>query len=341
MANSKKPKPPSTLLQDLSGLFFLFLFLFTMLSLCSYSSQDPSFFTSARGNARNLAGVMGSHWSSLLWQVFGASGFMLATIFLLAGIALFRRIGKAAWSLAAANFLLLLFATAACFGLVRKPLVVGGSRFSMGGITGDLLGGFLESYLNTAGAALLCFFLFVFAVSLSLKVSVRDLGLYTWLAVSRTGMMIAGVLLYLGMQAWAALSQGYAELKPLVADYLVSAWDQITELFHRKEKEENEKPAKEEKIAKKDAVIISPPRLVAKDGMVVAPPALLDEEDGDLDDDFSPAGKDGPDIILSKTDSAGTLFDAPGEMEVAAGEKAKFSPLMSFVKKAAKENERP
>lgn len=343
MANPKKPKQPSTLLQDLSGLFFVFLFLFTLLSLCSYSSQDPSFFTSARGQARNMAGVMGSHWASLLWQVFGASGFMLATIFLLAGIALFRRIGKAAWSLAAANFLLLLFATSACFGLVRKPLTVGGSRFSMGGITGDLLGGFLETYLNTSGAALLCFFLFVFAVSLSLKVSVRDLGLYAWLAVSKVGMMIAGAILYVGMQAWAALSQGYGEMKPLVAEYLASAWDQLIELFRRKEKEE--KPAKEEKAAKKDAVIVAPPRLVAKDGVVVAPPMILadgeGEEEGEEDEDFEnekPAG--GPAIILSKTDSAGAFFDSPGEMEVAAGEKAKFSPIMSFVKKAAKENEK-
>ena len=151
----KSAAASSTLLQDLAGLGFLFLALFTLLSLCSYTSTDPSFFTSAKGTARNLGGILGSHWSSLLWQVFGAASFMLATIFLLSSVGLFRRIGRNAWLMAGANFLMLLVCTAACFGLVQRPLTKGGSRFPMGGILGDLLGGFFQSWLNTAGAALL------------------------------------------------------------------------------------------------------------------------------------------------------------------------------------------
>lgn len=330
--NSKKSKQPSTLLQDLSGLVFLFLFLFTLLSLCSYSSQDPSFFTSAKGNAKNMAGVLGSHWASLLWQVLGASGFMLATIFLLSGIALFRRISKAAWSLAAANFLLLLLTTAACFGLVKKPLLIGGSRFAMGGLTGDLLGGLLESYLNTAGAALLATFLFVFAVSLSLKVSVRDLGLYAWLVISKISVRVVGALLYLGMQAWAFLSQSYNEIRPGMIATGASAGSQFLELFRRSH--EPEAAAEPKKSA---AVIVAPPRLAPPK----APPTLhlvkekSEEEDGITFTDE----KNEPAIILNKNEGAG-MFDAPGEMELQTGEKAKYSPIMSFVKKAVRDNEK-
>lgn len=337
LSSSKKSgKASSTLLQDLTGLIFLFLFFFTLLSLFSYSSQDPSFFTSSKAEAKNLAGVLGSHWSSLLWQVLGAAAFMLATIFLLAGIALFRRIGRAAWMLAGANFFLLLVSTAACFGLVKKPLQMGGSRFSMGGMTGDLLSGFLQSYLNTAGAALMCVFLFVLAISLSLKVSVRDLGLYAWLVVSKICVQVAGVILYLAMQAWAAVSQGYSELRPSLFQGLNNAWLQLVDLFHRNPEPE-EAPAAP---AKKKAEIVTAAR---------APIQLPEDKEDELPaapvlpfrPHLVPTGASvGPAIILNQKENTQRIFDAPGEMETSAGEKANPSQLMGFMKKAVRANEK-
>jgi S-DNA-T family DNA segregation ATPase FtsK/SpoIIIE len=327
-SSKKQTKASSTLFQDLAGLVFLFLFCFTLLSLFSYSSQDPSFFTSSRAPAKNLAGVLGSHWASLLWQVLGAAAFMLATIFLLAGLALFRRIGRAAWILAGANFFLLILSTAACFGLVKKPVQMGGSKFSMGGLTGDLLSGFLQSYLNTAGAALLCVFLFVLAISLSLKVSVRDLGLYAWLLLSKVSVRVAGLILYLTMQAWAALSQGYAELRPAIAQNLAGAWDQFVYLFRR-----SPVPARAEAAPA--------PRLP------IELPADLEEEEKPsapvlpFRPHLVPTGAAvGPAIILNQKETAQRIFDAPGEMEAAAGEKSSDSSLVGFVKKAVRANEK-
>lgn len=337
MASSTKKsnQASSTLLQDLSGLLFLFLFIFTLLSLFSYTSQDPSFFTSSKGASKNLAGVFGSHWASLLWQVLGAAAFMLATIFLLAGIALFRRIGRTAWMLAGANFILLLIATAACFGLVSKPMHVGGSRFSMGGMTGELLSGFLQSYLNTAGAGLLCVFLFVIAISLSLKVSIRDLGLYSWLLVSKIGVRVLGALLYLSMQVWAAISQGYNEIRPVMAQALESSWAQFTDLF--KKSEQIEAPKKKAK-----AEIISPSKQDLQEPMIskekysepMAPVLPFRPQ-------LVPTGDEvGPEIILTEKDRSQGMFDAPGEMETPAGERATQSPIMNFVKKAVRTNEK-
>ena len=335
--SKKQTKASSTLFQDLSGLVFLFLFCFTLLSLFSYSSQDPSFFTSSRAQAKNLAGVLGSHWSSLLWQVLGAAAFMLATIFLLAGVALFRRIGRAAWMLAGANFFLLILSTAACFGLVKKPVQMGGSKFSMGGMTGDLLSGFLQSYLNTAGAALLCLFLFVLAISLSLKVSVRDLGLYTWLFLSKVTVRVAGVILYLAMQAWAALSQGYSELRPVLVQNLAGAWDQFTDLFHR-----SPAPAAVTSAKKSPKAEAAPlPRLP-----IELPEDREEEEEPSAPvlpfrPHLVPTGDSvGPAIILNQKENAQRMFDAPGEMENSAGEKSSDSSLVGFMKKAVRANEK-
>ena len=337
----KSAAASSTLLQDLAGLGFLFLALFTILSLCSYTSTDPSFFTSAKGTARNLGGILGSHWSSLLWQVFGASSFMLATIFLLSSVGLFRRIGRNAWLMAGANFLLLLVCTAACFGLVKKPFSKGGSRFPMGGILGDLLGSFFETWLNTAGAALLSSMLLVLAISLCSKISVRDIGLYVWLGLSRAAVVTTGAVLYVGMLFWQSASQAYAELRPAMIENFQALWEQVTDLF-RREKEE-EKPAKKEKKKKDEPAIVTAPVIEMPEDEVKVKPA----KKGKAIAEESAAGEEAealpgqPEIILNTSKASQLPLDFEnGEMEKAQGEKTRAAPVIGFMKKAVRENEK-
>ena len=355
-STTKKSPVSSHLLQDLLGLVFLFLAIFTLLSLLSYSSQDPSFFTSAKTPPHNLAGLVGSHWASILWQTMGAAAFMQAFIFLLAGIALFRRISKQTWLLASANFLLLLVSTAACFGLVHRPLSVGGTRFAMGGLLGDLLGGLFRSYLNSAGAALLCGFLFVFAISLSTRISVRDLALHAWLVISKTAVRVIGALLYIGLQVWSVCSAAYGEARPAVQEGVTSGWGQLMELYRtKKEKRAAEAEAAarllEPEIARRDDAhepVIMPPTNVYPIRRAEAAPAQGAQTHDDLEnegsDSFSAAEAPDladPDIITdSASGDANKFFDSPGEMEKTAGEKSTFSPLMNFVKKAVQGNEK-
>lgn len=358
-ANSKKTSGSSHsshLLQDLLGLVFLFLSIFTLLSLLSYSSQDPSFFTSARTPAKNLAGLAGSHWASVLWQTMGAAAFMQAFIFFLAGVALFRRISRQTWILASLNFLLLLVSTAACFGLVQKPLLVGGSSFAMGGLIGDLLGGLFRSYLNTAGAALFSGFLLLFAISLSTKISIRDLALHAWLMISRVAVRVIGALLYAGLQLWSTASAAYGEARPAVGESLRGGWEQLTELF-KKSPEEKAADAQAKESQRSEIEIIIPPSAPASNARSNVIPlrrpepapaqgaqyGALEENIGDtasFEEADAPELSDGPEIITDGAAVAGQLFDAPGEMETQAGEKSKMSPLMSFVKKAVSGNEK-
>lgn len=368
-SSTKKNSGSSHLLQDLLGLSFIFLAIFTVLSLVSYSSQDPSFFTSARSPAKNLAGLAGSHWAAALWQLMGAAAFMQAFIFLLAGVALFRRISRQTWVLATANFLLLLVSTAACFGLVQKPLSVGGSSFAMGGLMGELLGGFFRSYLNTAGAALLCGFLLLFAISLATKVSVRDLALHTWLMFSRVAVRVIGALFYVGLQLWSGTSAAYSEARPAVGDGLKTGWDQLMELYRRKKEERAEAALKAKEEAAREPVIEETNKMDSEPEIIVPSNVIpmrrpepspkfvagrapqQGAELGSLEenivtdmDDFesahAPELADGPEIITDGAATAAPLFDAPGEMETQAGQKSTMSPLMSFVKKAVSGNEK-
>ncbi|MGZ3719372.1 MAG: DNA translocase FtsK [Bdellovibrionota bacterium] len=356
-SSAKKSGASSHLLQDLLGLIFLFLAIFTLLSLVSYSSQDPSFFTSAKSHAKNLAGLVGSHWASILWQTMGAAAFMQAFIFLLAGVALFRRISKQTWIFASANFLLLLVSTAACFGFVQRPLFVGGSRFAMGGLLGDLLSGFFRSYLNTAGAGLLCGCLFLFAISLSTKISVRDLALHTWLLFSKISVRMIGALLYVGLQIWSVCSAAYGEARPAVKDGVKSGWEQLMELYRTKKEKrvaaaeaaallKAQEPEIAEPEEAPEPVISAPTNVYPIRRAEPAPPqgaSVVDENEGSVESFESAEAPDlaDPDIITdSAQGDAQKFFDSPGEMEKPAGEKSALTPIMSFVKKAVQGNEK-
>lgn len=338
---------PSPLLHDLGGLIFLFLSVFTLLSLLSFSSLDPSFFTASRAQAKNLAGTFGSHWASLLLQLMGAAAFLQAAVFFLAGIALFRRISRKEWILASLNFALLLVSASACFALWQKPLALGGTTIPMGGLLGELLGGSLRTYLNTGGAALLTGSFLLLAISISTRISLRDMGLYAWLAISKGSVFAAGAILYVGMHVWSAASSGYAKLRPVMLQALATVWKKgATGLAMRLEK-------RAEKKAAEAAVLKAAPKAEPK---IEIPAPVISEPSNvvPLRKEFAPvvqaelapeqAISSGPDIILERApeseSDARALFDSPSEMASTAGEKSKMSPLMNFVKKAVKENEK-
>jgi len=318
-SSSSKKNSSSTLAQDLGGLVFLFLTIFTFLSLISYSSGDPSFFTASQSRAKNLAGTFGSHWSSILWQIFGAASYMVTFIFLLSAVALFRRVSKSAWMLASTNFFLLTLSTAACFGILKKNITVGGSKFSMGGLTGDLLSGFFQNYLNTAGATVLCVFLFILAISLSLRVSVRDLGLYAWLAISKATLRLTAFTVYAVISAYTLLNQAYAEAKPLVVNAWKNSSRQIREILAQKTLEKKEVKA-ELKIEVVKPIITQPPPFTNK-----THPVSESESE--------------PAIIYDAKQNTQNIFDSPGEMTASSNGNTKTS-LINFVKMAARENEK-
>ncbi len=228
-------KPESHALRDLAALIFIFAGAFTFLALFSHNAKDPSLFTASSAPAKNLTGWLGSHWSALLLQTLGATAFLFAFQIVLSGVALFRRVSGRDWILAVATNFFLLLCTSSLFGIAKPPLHLGGSTFPMGGLLGTLTGAFLYSNLNTWGAILLTMFFFVIAISLSIRVSVRDMALYTWLGVSKASVFVAGISLYAFMRLWSGagsaaeaaapyVRRGLSELGNLVGTALLSVW---------------------------------------------------------------------------------------------------------------------
>ncbi len=317
--------------RDFSGLCFLFAALFSFLSLFSYSSSDPSWFTVSSKLAKNLGGLIGSHWSAALLQFFGAASYVLAGIFLLAGVALFRKITSKEWLYANASYLLLMITASACFGLVQKPLHIGGGSLPMGGLIGLQLGGLLHSYLNTVGAAMLTSFLLIFSVSLSIRMSVKDLALYAWLALSKTAVYISTVALFLGMHLWSALHQTYLAIIPILKDCV----DAIQEQF--KILREVKMGDHKETICTKPEIKIGGPQLVGTNAAVsaipmeIAPPASAS---------FSSSGTE---PVISQRINSSTM-DAidvlPPEENPSSEGLGKGAKIVNFMKKAVRENEK-
>ena len=364
LKSSKQKNSSSTLARDALALLFLFAALFTFLALFSFSAADPSLFTASKKNASNLGGLVGSHWASFLLQVFGAAAFMQALIFLLAGVALLRRVEKAALWLAVSNYFLLLIACASFFGLSNNLLYLGGSQLPMGGLVGSLLGGFLQSHLNTVGAALLTGTLLVFAISLSTKISVRDMALYAWWALSKTSLYVCGILLYASTQIWTQGQKLYEQkVKPMLKNMSHSLQAEAAEfLAKRKEKKQKEQSPRIEVVEppnpiRTDTSTESLPNNViplrtpaissaeADSGVNTTALTPMDENSASLSEVTSTASNDAsqdPEIITDKdrlTSDAEVIFKQEAQQsEKASG--ASAGGLFGMMKKAVSQNDK-
>lgn len=136
---------------EVAGLLLLVVGLLAWLSLISYHPEDPSWNTAAGGQAQNLIGRAGSHLADLLLQAFGVCAFPLPVLSLIVAWSLIHSRGLVRLLPRLLGLVLL----AAC-GCATLALVPGWRIFGLpsGGLAGHLLAGWLQSWLNTAGAAI-------------------------------------------------------------------------------------------------------------------------------------------------------------------------------------------
>ncbi len=350
MANNTKHKPgnstsTTSIKRDFAGLVFLFLSLFTLLALFSHHSMDPSFFTSTTQPARNLAGKIGSHWSAFLLQSVGAAAFLVGTLFLLAGVALFRRISRVEWALAILNYVFLLLSATALLGIAGSPLTLGGSRFEMGGLLGSFTGGFLHNQLNTAGAVLLTLCLTVFAVSLSTRVSVRNLGLWAWLGLSKASVFLAGVSVYAAMRFSTGMSAVIRALAPRLGAAVRAFRARLAKSFaHIQAKRAEAAAARATAQAEESKVpVVTIPEPILEDTAPLAPVIPLRGSQEPVTFEAAPITEVPVDSTEPSIVTSGTAHLTEEILANQAGEEkpaAKGSSLMNMVRKAVRSNER-
>ncbi len=142
--------------KEITGILLFFLVIFTLISLLSYHSADPSIHSvGTAGAVHNLFGTLGAQVAGVLVGLFGLGAFWLPVLLLLASIQVFSAQSRHSLANIAAGGLLLLLTTGALLAFKQNSYDLLGSRFSAGGMIGLPLKDFLVEYANFTGGLII------------------------------------------------------------------------------------------------------------------------------------------------------------------------------------------
>jgi S-DNA-T family DNA segregation ATPase FtsK/SpoIIIE len=164
-------------LKEIQGVIWISLALFTFLSLWTYHSGDPSFFSEGMSQVQNLCGVVGAHWADLLLQFFGIASFALVFLFVVSSGWMIEI--KKHWASQIALSVVFLLAFSTFLSLYQEQWVYRSISIPTGGLVGDMSSGLSKSVFNEVGSYLLTSSLFLMALiwltGLQVKACVRYL----------------------------------------------------------------------------------------------------------------------------------------------------------------------
>jgi len=178
-----KHKTSQVARREISAILMFFVVIFTLISLISYSPQDPSINNAtATGHIHNLLGLIGAHVSGMLVGLFGMGAFWIPVLLLLACLHFFGGRRHSAKTLAATicGAVLLIVTSGSLFALHRDSYVLMGSRFSSGGLIGIPLKSVLVKYANETGAVFILLLLWIIGLILSTGFSLIGFGAQTF-----------------------------------------------------------------------------------------------------------------------------------------------------------------
>ena len=162
---------------EITGVLLVFIGLLFLLSLVSYSGQDPSWAHTGDSaqKVQNIAGRVGASVSETLLQGFGLSAFIFCLVFFFLGYQLIRSSGKSRFAsrIAASCFFLLL--SASLFTAVLKTFRWGGVQITAGGLLGDICTRLLFRAFNHIGTILILLALLFLFVLFTTRLSVHHI----------------------------------------------------------------------------------------------------------------------------------------------------------------------
>lgn len=159
---------PSHIWREIRAIFFVGFAALVLLSLFSYSPNDPSWSAafSGSGEVKNLAGRVGAYLSDGLLQLFGWTAYLWGTTLLAFGLLLFSESPFAGRWLRITGLLSFMILSAISLGLwgIDHPDPL--RPFEPGGFVGEGLGEWMILYLNRVGAWIVVLLLSVLSVSI-------------------------------------------------------------------------------------------------------------------------------------------------------------------------------
>jgi S-DNA-T family DNA segregation ATPase FtsK/SpoIIIE len=165
--------------KEIFGILFFLLLIFTLVSLVSYSPQDPSphHVVSAGQPIHNLFGVVGAYLAGLLIGLFGLGAFWIPVLLLLVSIHILSGRTNRDIMVTVGGGFVLMIATGGLLALKGNNISLFSSQFSTGGIVGIPIKIFLLKYSNFAGALIILLVLWIIGLIMTTRLSLIDFSI--------------------------------------------------------------------------------------------------------------------------------------------------------------------
>ena len=171
--------------KEIIGILLFFLVVFTLISILSYSPDDPSIHNAkASGNIHNLFGVVGAQLAGLLIGLFGLGAFWIPILLLLASIHFFGNHPTQASLFTLIGGIVLVVTTGSLLAVQKDHYLLFGNQFSAGGLIGIPFKAFLIKYTNHAGGIIILVLLWIIGFILATGFSLIAFGKRFWRWIS-------------------------------------------------------------------------------------------------------------------------------------------------------------
>jgi S-DNA-T family DNA segregation ATPase FtsK/SpoIIIE len=164
-----------SLKNEIIGIVALFISIFFIFSLISYTPVDPSFFkVSPDNHVSNYGGPVGAQVSAILFNLFGYASIII--VFYILFVTVFFLINKSIPNMGtkSAGYALLLFSFSAFISNISPYAWIDGSEVKTGGIAGYFIDEFFQGKITQVFSFFLFLLLIIIALILIARLSLRN-----------------------------------------------------------------------------------------------------------------------------------------------------------------------
>jgi len=167
--------------KELVSILLIFIVIFSLGSLVSYSPDDPSIHHAGyTGEIDNFFGFLGAHLSGFLIGLFGLGAFLIPILFFIGFLEFFKNRSGQALSVIASGSIILTVSFGSLLSFFQETYFLFGNDFTAGGMLSLPIKSFLLKYSNwTGGMVILSFSLlvgFILSTGISVVATIRNLG---------------------------------------------------------------------------------------------------------------------------------------------------------------------
>ncbi|MBC2717095.1 MAG: DNA translocase FtsK [Desulfobacteraceae bacterium] len=176
--------------KELVSIILIFIVIFSLGSLLSYSPDDPSIHHAGHmGEIENFFGFFGAHLAGFLIGLFGLGAFLIPILFFIGFLEFYKNRSGQALSAMASGGIILTVSFGSLLSFFQETYVLFGNDYTAGGMLGLPIKSFLLKYSNwTGGMVILSFFLligFILSTGISVVATIRNFGKLSLVAGGR------------------------------------------------------------------------------------------------------------------------------------------------------------